>query len=86
MSARVSIPKTKNALESLCKILYCKRLKNVYRVTKLKLKDAKAIGRTVAVAILAAVIVIAGVAGYYFYQTQNPPLKDTLIMGTTDSV
>jgi len=32
------------------------------------------------------VIIIAGAASYYFYSTQNPALKDTLIMGTTDSV
>ena len=38
------------------------------------------------VGILIVVIIIAGVASYYFYSTQNPALKDTLIMGTTDSV
>ena len=38
------------------------------------------------VGILIVVIIIAGVASYYFYSTQTPALKDTLIMGTTDSV
>lgn len=55
-------------------------------VIKLKLKDARAIGKMVIVGILIVVIIIAGVASYYFYSTQNPALKDTLIMGTTDSV
>jgi peptide/nickel transport system substrate-binding protein len=52
----------------------------------LKLKDARAIGKMMIVGILIVVIIIAGVASYYFYSTQNPALKDTLIMGTTDSV
>jgi peptide/nickel transport system substrate-binding protein len=58
----------------------------MFSVIKLKLKDARAIGKMVIVGILIVVIIIAGVASYYFYSTQNPALKDTLIMGTTDSV
>jgi len=60
--------------------------KRMRTVIELKIKDAKAIGKMAIVAILVVVIVIAGVASYYFYSTQTPPLKDTLIMGTTDSV
>jgi len=37
-------------------------------------------------AILIVIIAIAGVASYYLYTTQVPKIKDTLIMGTTDSV
>jgi peptide/nickel transport system substrate-binding protein len=58
----------------------------MFSVIKLKLKDARAIGKMVIVGILIVVIIIAGVASYYFYSAQNPALKDTLIMGTTDSV
>jgi peptide/nickel transport system substrate-binding protein len=54
-------------------------------VKKLKMKDVKAVGKTVIIGVLIIVIVIAGVAGYYL---MAPPaqLKDTLIIGTTDSV
>jgi peptide/nickel transport system substrate-binding protein len=54
-------------------------------VKKLKMKDAKAVGKMVIVGILIVVIVIAGVAGYFLLVPQ-PKLKETLIMGTTDSV
>jgi peptide/nickel transport system substrate-binding protein len=50
-----------------------------------KLKDTKAIGKMAIVGIIIVVIVIAGVAGYYL-MTPPPKLKETLIMGTTDSV
>ncbi len=58
---------------------------NVFTVKKLKMKDAKAVGKMVIIGILIVVIVIAGVAGYYLMAPQ-PKLKETLIMGTTDSV
>ena len=51
---------------------------------KLKMKDAKAVGKMVIIGVLIVVIVIAGVVGYYL--TIPPKLKETLIMGTTDSV
>ena len=55
------------------------------RVKTLKLKDVKALGKMVIIGILIVAIVIAGVVGYYL---TIPPtkLKETLIMGTTDSV
>jgi len=55
-------------------------------VLKLNLKDTKAIGKVMIAAILIVIIAIAGVASYYLYTTQGPKIKDTLIMGTTDSV
>ena len=58
---------------------------NVSRVKILKLKDAKAVSKMVIVSALVIVIVIAGVAAYYLMTPQSR-LKDTLIMGTTDSV
>jgi len=58
----------------------------MFAVTKMNLNDAKAIGKVAIAGVLIVVVIIAGVVGYYFYQTQNPPLKDRLIMGTTDSV
>ena len=51
----------------------------------MKFKDVKALSRMVIVAILIVVIIIAGVAGYYLTIPQTK-LKETLIMGTTDSV
>jgi peptide/nickel transport system substrate-binding protein len=49
------------------------------------MKDVKAVGKMVIVGVLILVIVIAGVAGYLL---MAPPtkLKETLIIGTTDSV
>jgi peptide/nickel transport system substrate-binding protein len=49
------------------------------------MKDAKAVSRMLIVGILIVVIVIAGAAGY-FLTRPKPAVKDTLIMGTTDSV
>ena len=51
----------------------------------MKMRDAKAISKVLIAGILIVVIVIAGVIGYYL---ASPPLKvkDTLLMGTTDSV
>jgi peptide/nickel transport system substrate-binding protein len=57
----------------------------VHRVKTLKLKDAKALGKMVIVIVLIVAIVVAGVAGYYLTRPQTK-LKETLIMGTTDSV
>jgi peptide/nickel transport system substrate-binding protein len=51
----------------------------------MKMKDAKAVGKMVIVGVLIIVIVIAGVAGYYLMAPQTK-VKDTLIIGTTDSV
>jgi peptide/nickel transport system substrate-binding protein len=45
----------------------------------------KAIGKMVIIGIVVVIIVIAGVAGYYLTMPKTR-LKDTLIMGTTDSV
>jgi peptide/nickel transport system substrate-binding protein len=58
---------------------------NVFTVKKLKMKDAKAVGKMTIIGVLIVVIVIAGVAGYYL-MTPQPKLKETLIIGTTDSV
>ena len=60
-------------------------LNNVLAVKKLRMKDVKAVGKMVIVGILIIVIIIAGVAGYYLMAPQTK-LKETLIMGTTDSV
>jgi peptide/nickel transport system substrate-binding protein len=48
------------------------------------MKDVKAVSRMLIVVILIVVIVIALVAGYIL--SRPPAVKDTLIMGTTDSV
>jgi peptide/nickel transport system substrate-binding protein len=58
---------------------------NVLTVNKLKMKDAKAVGKMVIIGVLIVVIVVAGVIGYYLTVPQSK-LKETLIMGTTDSV
>jgi len=49
------------------------------------LKDTKAIGRMTIVGIAIIIIIIAGVAGYYLTMPTTK-LKETLVMGTTDSV
>jgi peptide/nickel transport system substrate-binding protein len=49
------------------------------------MKDVKAVGKMVIVGVLIIVIVIAGVVGYYL-MVPPPKLKETLIIGTTDSV
>jgi peptide/nickel transport system substrate-binding protein len=51
----------------------------------MKMRDAKAISKVLIAGILIVVIVIAGIVGYYL---ASPPakVKDTLLMGTTDSV
>jgi peptide/nickel transport system substrate-binding protein len=58
----------------------------IHIFTVKKLKDIKAIGRMVIVGIIVVIIVIAGVVAYYFTMPTGPTLKETLIMGTTDSV
>jgi peptide/nickel transport system substrate-binding protein len=50
-----------------------------------KLKDIRAIGKMIIIAIVVVIIIIAGVAGYYLTKP-TVKLKETLIMGTTDSV
>lgn len=49
------------------------------------MKGRKAISKIVIAAVIVVIIVIAGVVGYYFTMPKTK-LKDTLIMGTTDSV
>ena len=70
------------------KILYSKRLKTVGHGEKLKIKDVKAVSRLAIVVIIIAVLLIAGVAAGLFYTSTHPSAakKDTLIIGTTDSV
>jgi peptide/nickel transport system substrate-binding protein len=55
-------------------------------VKTLNIKDVKAVGKMLAVGIIIVVIVIAGVIAGYYVATQPAPVKDTLIIGTTDSV
>jgi len=56
-------------------------------VKTLKMKDVKAVSRMLVVGIIIIVILVAGViAGYYYTSTQNVATKDTLVIGTTDSV
>jgi peptide/nickel transport system substrate-binding protein len=52
---------------------------------KKKLKDTEAVGRMTIIGIAIVIIVIAGIAGYY-YTMPTTKLKETLVMGTTDSV
>jgi len=54
----------------------------------LKIKDVKAVSRIAVVIIVIAVLLIAGVAAGLFYVSKQPSAahKDTLIIGTTDSV
>jgi len=50
------------------------------------MRGMKGIGRTVIIGIIIVIIVIAGVVGYYLTMPTTPATKDTLVMGTTDSV
>ena len=54
----------------------------------MKIKDVKAVSRLVLVVIIIAVLLIAGVAAGLYYTSTHPSAsaKDTLIIGTTDSV
>ncbi len=54
----------------------------------MKIKDVKAVSRLVIVVIIIAVLLIAGVAAGLFYTSTHPSAakKDTLVIGTTDSV
>ncbi|MCJ7761516.1 ABC transporter substrate-binding protein [Candidatus Bathyarchaeota archaeon] len=49
------------------------------------MKDTEAVGRMTIIGIAIVIIVIAGIAGYY-YTMPTTKLKETLVMGTTDSV
>jgi peptide/nickel transport system substrate-binding protein len=50
------------------------------------MKNIKAISRMLIVGIIIVIIVIAGVLGYYLTLPMGPKIKDTLVMGTTDSI
>jgi len=50
------------------------------------MKDTRAIGKMAIAAIIIVIIIIAAAAGYYLTMPTGPKLKETLIMGTTDSV
>jgi peptide/nickel transport system substrate-binding protein len=57
-------------------------------VETLNIKDVKAVSKMLAVGIIIIVIVIAGVAAGIYYVVTQPAakVKDTLVIGTTDSV
>jgi peptide/nickel transport system substrate-binding protein len=50
------------------------------------MKNINGISRMIIVGIIIVIIVIAGVVGYYLTLPTGPNIKDTLVMGTTDSV
>jgi len=50
------------------------------------MSTAKGVSRTTIVAILAVIIVVAGLGWYFTLPPPAPKLKDTIIWGTTDSV
>lgn len=50
------------------------------------MKNIRAISRMIIIGIIIVIIVIAGVVGYYLTLPPAPTIKDTLVMGTTDSV
>lgn len=53
----------------------------------MNIKDAKAVSKMLIVGIIIIVIIVAGfIAGYYYMSTRPVATKDTLIIGTTDSV
>ncbi len=58
----------------------------MHTITVKGMKSNKAIGRMVIVGIIIVIIIIAGVVGYYFTLPPTLATKDTLVMGTTDSV
>ncbi|MCJ7423698.1 ABC transporter substrate-binding protein [Candidatus Bathyarchaeota archaeon] len=49
------------------------------------MKDTKAIGKMTTIGIIIIILLIAAIAGYVYLYPQ-PRLKETLVMGTTDSV
>jgi len=51
----------------------------------MRARSNKGVSTTVMIAAVIIIIVLVG-AGIYYYQSQLPRLKETLIMGTTDSV
>ena len=50
------------------------------------MKKAKAIGKMAIIGIVIVIIIVAGFTGYYLTMPTGPALKDTLVMGTTDSI
>ena len=50
------------------------------------MRGTKGIGRMVLIGIIIVILVMAGVVGYYLTMPTGPAVKDTLVMGTTDSV
>jgi peptide/nickel transport system substrate-binding protein len=50
------------------------------------MRGMKGIGRTLIIGIIIVIIVIAGVVGYYLTIPTGTKVKDTIVMGTTDSV
>ncbi len=50
------------------------------------MRGIKGIGRTLIIGIIIVIIVIAGVVGYYLTIPTGTKVKDTIVMGTTDSV
>ena len=50
------------------------------------MKGNRAISRMLIAVVIVIIIVIAGVVGYYLTMPTTPAIKDTLVMGTTDSV
>jgi len=51
----------------------------------MRARSNKGVSNTIIIAVVILIIVLVG-AGIYYYQSQLPRLKETLIMGTTDSV
>jgi peptide/nickel transport system substrate-binding protein len=50
------------------------------------MRGTKGIGRMAIIGLIIVILVIAGVVGYYLTIPTTPAIKDTLVMGTTDSV
>ncbi len=51
------------------------------------MKDVKAVSKMLVVVIIIIVIIVAGIiGGYYYMSQQSVEIKDTLVIGTTDSV
>jgi peptide/nickel transport system substrate-binding protein len=50
------------------------------------MRETKGIGRMVIIGIVIVILIIAGVVGYYLTIPPAVKVKDTLVMGTTDSV
>jgi peptide/nickel transport system substrate-binding protein len=50
------------------------------------MRKVKAISKMIIIGIVLVVVVVAGVLGYYLTMPTSPEIKDTLVLGTTDSV